>query len=105
MISEIPPHHFTYDLYCASKGFSSGELLTDLDVVQSRHKVIGYAKADNLPVRPRIGQYALMIETECGEKTWCHTNVKPNTGLSVSANSFRKSLTKEGPMGYTKAGD
>lgn len=69
MIPELPSNQFTWELYCSTKGFSNIELLNEYsDSVKNCHKLIGYAKADNLPVRPRPGRFALMIETECGEK-------------------------------------
>lgn len=63
------------------KDYSLPELLTALDTVRKEHKILGYAKADNIPFRPKPGQFAIMIETAQGEKTWCHSNNNPNSNV------------------------
>ncbi len=66
-LEELDPELFIYELYNPSGLY---ELSDALCVAAS----IGYCDASRLPVRPRSGEVALMIEWENGTKYWCHTD-------------------------------
>ena len=64
-VEEISPEQFLYERYCST-------LLWLLDDALYNAVEFGYCDASRLAVRPRSGEYALMITWENGEKNWCH---------------------------------
>lgn len=70
MIEEINPERFLWEYYCP-------DMLATLDSDDMARLAIGYCDAGRLPVRPRCGLSALMVELPDGEKMWCH--VEPKT--------------------------
>ena len=69
MIKELDPELFTWELYDSAGPF---ELDDALHVADS----FGYCDASRLTVRPRPGEFALMIEWPNGEKFWFHVPPK-----------------------------
>ena len=70
MIDEINPERFLWEYYCP-------DMLVMLDSDDMARLAIGYCDAKRLPVRPRGGLFALMVELPNGEKMWCH--IEPKT--------------------------
>lgn len=64
-VEEISPEQFLYELYDAN-------LLWLLDDALYSAVEFGFCDASRLAVRPKSGEYALMITWENGEKNWCH---------------------------------
>ena len=69
MIQELDPELFTWELYDSGGPY---ELSDALHVANS----FGYCDASRLTVRPRPGDFALMIEWPNGEKCWFHVPPK-----------------------------
>ena len=67
MIEELSPELFLYELY------DSGGIQTVDDAINSGAS-FGYCDASRLYVRPRSGEFALMIELPDGDKYWFHVN-------------------------------
>lgn len=67
MVKEINPELFTFELYNMN---GCWELDDALHVAES----FGYCDASRLAVRPRTGEFALMIEWPNGEKCWFHVS-------------------------------
>ena len=66
-LEELDPELFTLELYNPN---GLWELSDALYVAP----FFGYCDASRLQVRPKDGEYALMIEWENGTKYWCHIN-------------------------------
>lgn len=64
-VEEISPELFLWELYNAN-------LLWELDDALYCAIEFGFCDASRLAVRPKSGEYALMITWENGEKNWCH---------------------------------
>lgn len=64
-VEEISPERFLYEHYNA-------DLLNELDYALHDATEFGYCDASRLAVRPRAGEYALMIIWKDGAKDWCH---------------------------------
>lgn len=64
-VEEISPEQFLYERYCST-------LLWLLDDALYCAVEFGYCDASRLAVRPKSGEYALMITWENGKKNWCH---------------------------------
>ena len=69
MIKELDPELFTWELYD-----SAGTWLLD-DALHCADS-FGYCEASRLAVRPRMGDFALMIEWANGKKCWFHVSSK-----------------------------
>ena len=80
IVEEISPEQFLYERYCST-------LLWLLDDALYIAVEFGYCDASRLAVRPRSGEYALMITWENGEKNWCHVTDR-------LLNSIRKRLAR-----------
>ena len=70
LLPEIDPELFIYELYDSGGPFSLSDAVAMPDVT------FGYCDAGRLQVRPRPGEFALMIEWPNGEKCWFHVNQK-----------------------------
>lgn len=66
-LEEFDPELFILELYNPNGLWE----LSDALYVAPR---MGYCDASRLQVRPKDGEYALMIEWENGTKYWCHIN-------------------------------
>ena len=64
-IEELDPELFTWELYN-----SAG--LWELDDALYAADSFGFCDASRLTVRPRSGEFALMVEWPNGSKYWCH---------------------------------
>lgn len=64
-VEEIDPEQFLWELY-------NPNLLWELDVALYCAVEFGYCDASRLAVRPKSGEFALMITWENGAKNWCH---------------------------------
>lgn len=67
MIEEISPELFLYELYDSSGIWT----LDDAIYVGAS---FGYCDASRLQVRPKSGEFALMVEWPNGNKCWFHIN-------------------------------
>lgn len=65
MIEEIDPERFLWEYY-------RQDMIAFLDSNDLARLAIGYCDAVRLPVRPRRGLFALMVEMPDGEKMWAH---------------------------------
>lgn len=65
-IEKISPELFSYELYNSGLLFL---LVVALSMSESR---FGYCDASRLRVRPKAGEFALMIEWWNGTKEWAH---------------------------------
>ncbi len=68
-IEELNPELFTWELYNTAG-------LWELDDALYAADSFGFCDASRLAVRPRTGEFALMIEWPNGEKYWCHVTPK-----------------------------
>lgn len=68
-LKELNPELFLWELYNMAGCY---QLDTALHIAES----LGYCDASRLAVRPRTGEYALMIEYKNGEKCWFHVPPK-----------------------------
>lgn len=68
-VTELDPELFTFELYNSNGPW---ELSDALYVASS----FGYCDASRLSVRPRTGEYALMVEWPNGTKYWHHVSAK-----------------------------
>lgn len=68
-IEEISPELFIWELYN-----SSG--MWELEDACYCAESFGYCDASRLPVRPRTGEFALMVYWPNGEKCWFHVTPK-----------------------------
>jgi len=68
-LEELNPELFIYELYDSC-------LLWNLDDALYCAAGFGYCDASRLAVRPRSGQYALMITWANGNKNWCHIDAR-----------------------------
>lgn len=78
----LPTWKFSYDKYCGKVGYSIHDFCSGLanfnespkdSFWRPGFKVLGYADAGSIPIRPRPGQIAIMMEdTETGEEFWFH---------------------------------
>ena len=66
-IKEFNPEVFTFELYN-----SAGAWLLD-DALYAADS-FGYCDASRLAVRPRAGEFALMVEWSNGERFWFHVS-------------------------------
>lgn len=67
MLEELDPELFLWELYNANGLYELGDALcTDAK--------FGYCDASRLHVRPKPGEYALMVEWWNGTKYWCHAD-------------------------------
>ena len=64
-LEELDPELFFFELYNPNG-------LWELDDALYVATSIGYCDASRLPVRPKTGEVALMIEWPNGSKYWCH---------------------------------
>ena len=64
-VEEISPELFLWELY-------NPNLLYELDDALYCAVEFGYCDASRLRVRPKSGEYALMITWENGSKNWSH---------------------------------
>lgn len=64
-VEELDPELFIWELYN-----SAG--LWELDDALCAAESFGFCDSSRLAVRPRTGQFALMIEWPNGVKFWCH---------------------------------
>jgi len=69
MIEEISPELFSWELY-------NGCGLWELDDAIYAADSFGYCDASRLRVRPKTGEYALMVTWHNGEKCWFHVDAK-----------------------------
>lgn len=67
MIHELDPELFIWELYNANG-------LHELDEAICTDAKFGYCDASRLRVRPKPGEYALMVEWWNGTKYWCHAD-------------------------------
>ena len=68
-VTELNPELFIYELYNPN---GTWELDDALHVASA----IGYCDASRLAVRPRTGEFALMVEWPNGEKCWFHVTAE-----------------------------
>lgn len=68
-IDEISPELFLWELY-------DNSILAWIDNNSLAELAYGYCDAARLPVRPRSGLYALMLEYPDGERCWFHIDPK-----------------------------
>ena len=73
-VKELSPEQFLYERY-------SADLLWLLDDALYSAVEFGYCDASRLAVRPRSGEYALMITWENGEQNWCHVTDRLLTAI------------------------
>lgn len=66
-LEELSPELFSLELYNANG-------LHELDAAIYTDAKFGYCDASRLLVRPKAGEYALMVEWWNGTKYWCHAN-------------------------------
>ena len=66
-LEEISPELFIWELY-------DGSALGYLDPYDLAKYSIGYCDGGRLPVRPKSGECALMIEYPDGERCWFHVD-------------------------------
>ena len=69
MIEEISPEKFSWELY---NSFG----IWQLDAALWSAVWFGYCDASRLLVRPKTGEYALMVEWMNGTKYWFHIDAK-----------------------------
>ena len=69
MIKELDPELFTFELYDSAGVWLLDDALCCADS-------FGYCDASRLAVRPRTGEFALMIEWSNGTKCWFHVSRK-----------------------------
>lgn len=67
IIEEIDPELFLWELYNPNG-------LYELDDALCTDANFGYCDASRLRVRPKSGEYALMVEWWNGTKYWCHAD-------------------------------
>ena len=67
ILEEIDPELFLWELYNANG-------LWELDDALCTDATFGYCDASRLLVRPKSGEYALMVEWWNGTKYWCHAD-------------------------------
>ena len=66
-IEELDPELFLWELYNPNG-------LHELDDALCTDATFGYCDASRLSVRPKPGEYALMVEWWNGTKYWCHAD-------------------------------
>jgi hypothetical protein len=64
-LKELNPELFSYELYNMAGCFQ-------IDTALHCDELFGYCDASRLLVRPKSGEYALMIEYKNGYKCWFH---------------------------------
>ena len=71
-MKKISPEKFLFEIYIARVGFAVNQVIDEFDTPKKGFTVLGYCDANRLKVRPRTEGYALMLESEDGEKFWLH---------------------------------
>ena len=64
-LKELSPELFSYELY-------NSDGCWQIDTALHCAELFGYCDASRLLVRPKAGEYALMIEYKNGYKCWFH---------------------------------
>lgn len=87
----MPPHRFTWNTYCGRVGFAITQIMPHLDgKLRAGVAILGICDAKLIPVRPRPGEWAIMIEMPADEfegdlMCWFHADAQilSNLGIEV----------------------
>ena len=69
MLKELNPELFSWELYNVAGMWHLDDAIRDA-------ASLGYCDASRLTVRPRAGEFALMVEWNNGERFWFHVSAK-----------------------------
>lgn len=81
----LSPEKFEWEKYCGRVGWATSQLMEPQTPMEYEEKVIrlkpdvnyiGHCDAGRIPVRPRPGENAIMVEID-GEETWFHSEALP----------------------------
>lgn len=70
---ELPAVRFEWEKFCLKNGVATTDIITERHTLQPDVTLVGWCEAGKLRVRPRLQEFAIMVEIE-GEEVWCHVS-------------------------------